>query len=124
MSVRDQERRAQEAMRRSEEVQTRINSRMQGAVRQADQASLRAEEVRRRIEVGDIEPRPLPSLREDSLKSSPSMKSMESSPSMKSTESADWWDKRRRSSMDYGTDYGTDYGSRDYSKDYNTDNRG
>jgi hypothetical protein len=123
MSVRDQERRAQEAMRRSEETQTRINSRMQGAVRQADQASLRAEEVRRRIEVGDIEPRPLPSLREDSLKSSPSMKSMESSPSMKSTESADWWDKRRRSSMDYGTDYGTDYGSRDYSKDYNTDNR-
>ena len=124
MSVRDQERRAQEAMRRSEETQTRINSRMQGAVRQADQASLRAEEVRRRIEVGDIEPRPLPSLREDSLKSSPSMKSMESSPSMKSTESADWWDKRRRSSLDYGTDYGTDYGSRDYSKDYNTDNRG
>ncbi len=120
MSVRDQERRAQEAMRHSEKVQARINSRMQGAVRQADQASLRAEEVRRRIEVGDIEPRPLPSLRADSLKSSPSMKSMESSESMKSMESADWWDKRRRSSVDYGADYG----SRDYSKDYNTDNRG
>jgi hypothetical protein len=111
MSVRDQERRAQEAMRRSEEVQTRINSRMQGAVRQADQASLRAEEVRRRIEVGDIQPRPLPSLREDSLESSESMKSMESSESMKSMESADWWDKRRRS-----VDYGEDYSSGDYSK--------
>ena len=80
-------------------------------MRQADQASLRAEEVRRRIEVGDVQPRPLPSLREDSLESSESMKSMESS---------DWWDKRRRSSIDYGADYG----SRDYSKDYNTDNRG
>ena len=118
MSVRDQERRAQEAMRRSEEVQTRINRRMQGAVRQADQASLRAEEVRRRIEVGDVQPRPLPSLREDSLKSSESMKSLESSESMKSMESADWWDKRRRS-----IDYGRDYSSRDYGKDYNTDNR-
>ena len=41
MSVRDQERRAQEAMRRAEETQSRIDSRMQGAVRQVDQASLR-----------------------------------------------------------------------------------
>src|SRR5215212_4304532 len=100
MSVRDQERRAREAMRRSDEVQTRINRRMQGAARQADEASLRAEEVRRRIEVGDVVPRPLPSLREDSM------------------ESADWWDKRRRS-----VGYGEDYSSGDYSKDYNTDNR-
>ena len=52
--------------------------------------------------MGDNQPRPLPSLREDSLKSSESMKSMESS---------DWWDKRRRS-----IDYGADYGSRDYGK--------
>ncbi len=57
--------------------------------------------------MGDIEPRPLPSLREHSLKSSESM------------ESSDWWDKRRRS-----IDYGADYASRDYGKDYNTDNRG
>ena len=119
MSVRDQERRAREAMRRSDEVQKRINKRMQGAVRQQNEAMLRAEEVRRRIEVGDIQPRPLPSLREDSLESMESMKSSESIESMKSMDSADWWDKRRRS-----VSYGEDYGSGDYSKDYNTDNRG
>ena len=119
MSVRDQERRASEAMRRSDEVASRIEKRMQGAVRQANEASLRAEEVERRIEVGDITPRPLPSLREDSMPSMESMRSSKSIESMKSMESADWWDKRRR-----GVGYGEDYGSGDYSKDYNTDNRG
>ena len=119
MSVRDQERRAREAMRRSDEVETRINRRMQGAARQADEASLRAEEVRRRIEVGDIQPRPLPSLREDSMESMEPMKSSKSIESMKSMESADWWDTRKTS-----VSYGEDYGSGDYSKDYNTDNRG
>jgi hypothetical protein len=34
---------------------------------QAKEADLRAKEVRRRIEVGDVEPRPLPGMREDSL---------------------------------------------------------
>ena len=118
MSVRDQERRAQEAMRQANKVRTRIERRMQGAVRQADEASLRAEEVRRRIEVGDIQPRPLPSLRADSLGSMESMKSSKSIETMKSMESADWWDKRKRS-----VGYGGDYSSGDYSKDYNTDNR-
>jgi hypothetical protein len=56
----------------------------------AHEASLRANEVKRRIEVGDVEPRPLPGLREDSLESMESMPSMESSPSMESMESADY----------------------------------
>src|SRR5215212_10625093 len=56
----------------------------------AREASLRAEEVKRRIEVGDVEPRPLPGMREDSLESMESMPSMESSPSMESMESADY----------------------------------
>src|ERR687883_1056586 len=97
MSVRDQERRARQALRRSDEVRMRIEQRMQNAVHQADEAMLRAEEVRRRIEVGDIVPRPLPSLREDSMESMESMKSSKSIESMKSMESADWWDKRKRS---------------------------
>ena len=56
----------------------------------AHEASLRANEVKRRIEVGDVEPRPLPGMREDSLESMESMPSIESSPSMKSMESADY----------------------------------
>ncbi len=119
MSVRDQERRAREAMRRADEVESRIKRRMRGAVRQANQATLRADQVRRRIEVGDVQPRPLPSLREDSLESSESMKSSKSIESMKSMESADWWDKKSRSVR-----YGDDYSEGDYLKDYNTDNRG
>ena len=78
MSVREQERRAQEAMRRAEKVEMRIERRMQEAMRQAEEAMLRAEEVRRRIEAGDIQPRPLPSLREDSLPSTPSSPSVPS----------------------------------------------
>jgi hypothetical protein len=116
MSVRDQERRAREAMRRSDEVASRIERRMQGAARQADQATLRAEEVERRIEVGDVVPRPLPSLREDSMESMESIESIESMKSMKSPELRD----KTRSSADYSEDYG----SGDYNKDYNTDNRG
>ena len=65
-------------MRRSDEVRMRIDQRMKDAVNQAQEAMVRAEEVRRRIEVGDVQPRPLPSLREDSIPSIPSMKSMES----------------------------------------------
>jgi hypothetical protein len=102
MSVRDQERRAREAMRRSDEVASRIERRMWGATRQANQATLRTEEVRRRIEVGDVVPRPLPSLREDSMKS------------MKSIKSPELLDKTR-SGVDYSQDYGH---GRDYGKDY------
>ena len=54
-------------MRNSEEVETRIEQRMQEAVHQANTAMLRAEEVRRRIEVGDVHPHPLANLREDSF---------------------------------------------------------
>jgi hypothetical protein len=114
MSVRDQERRARQAMRRSDEVRTRIERRMQQAVHQADEAMLRAEEVRRRIEVGDVEPRPLPSLREDSIPSIPSMKSMESIESIKSTKSAKLRDKRL-GSKEYGEDYGK---GKEYGQDY------
>ncbi len=119
MSVRDQERRAREAMRRSDEVASRIERRMQGAARQANEATLRAEEVERRIEVGDVVPRPLPSLREDSLESMESMESMKSIESMKSMKSPELRDRTRSSA-----DYSEDYGSGDYNKDYNTDNRG
>ena len=42
-------------MRCSEEVQKRIDQRMKDTVRQAEEAMLRAEEVRRRIEVGDVQ---------------------------------------------------------------------
>jgi hypothetical protein len=85
MSIRDQERRQRQAERR-------INERMRRADREvgqkiaarAHEASLRSEEVKRRIERGDVEPRPLPGMREDST---PSMESM---PSMKSIESADY----------------------------------
>ena len=105
MSVRDQERRARQAMGRSDEVQKRIDQRMKNAVRQAEEAMLRAEEVRRRIEVGDVQPRPLPSLREDSIPSIPSMRSMES---------AKLTDKRLT-----GTDFGKDYGQgKEYGPEY------
>src|SRR5919107_488548 len=116
MSVRDQERRAREAMRHSDKVASRIERRVQGGARQGDHATLRAEEVERRIEVGDVVPRPLPSLREDSMESMKSMKSIESMKSMKSPELLD----KTGSSADYSEDYG----SGDYNKDYNTDNRG
>jgi hypothetical protein len=90
---------------------------MQRAVRQADEASRRAEEVERSIEVGDVQPRPLPSLREDSIPSMESMKSMKSIESIKSMESA----KKLRGADDegYGEDYGSDYGSDyGYGQDY------
>ena len=53
-------------------------------------ASHRAEEVKRSIEKGDVQTRPLPGMREDSLASMPSMESIESMPSMESMESADY----------------------------------
>jgi len=56
----------------------------------AHEASLRANEVKRRIERGDVQPRPLPGMREDSLEPMDSMPSMKSSPSMESMESSDY----------------------------------
>ena len=52
-------------------------------------ADLRADEVVERIEKGGVDPRPLPSLREDSMPSLESTPSMGSSPSMGSIESAE-----------------------------------
>lgn len=70
MSIRDQE-------RRERKVERKLNQQMQRADRDVgrkvalmqQQAMRRAEEVQRRIEVGDVQPRPLPSAREDSLES-------------------------------------------------------
>jgi len=56
----------------------------------AHEASLRANEVKRRIEKGDVQPRPLPGLREDSLAPMESMPSMGSIESMQSMESSDY----------------------------------
>lgn len=52
----------------------------------AKEAKRRADQVKRRIEVGDVDSRPLPSLREDSL---PPMESSEPMASMESTGSAE-----------------------------------
>lgn len=105
-------------MRKADQVVGRIERRMRTAERQAKEAMLRAEEVRRRIEVGDdVEPRPLPSLREDSVGSMESMESMESIGSMKSIESAKKLDEEAEGegySHDYG--HGQDYGEH-YGKD-------
>src|ERR671932_705658 len=100
-------------MRRSDEVRMRIDQRMKDAVNQAQEAMVRAEEVRRRIEVGDVQPRPLPSLREDSIPSSPSMPSTPSTESMKSMKSAELLDKTASRE-----DYSQDYHGTEYSKDY------
>lgn len=89
MSMREQERRKRQAISRAEGVKKRLGGRMREAELLAKEATRRADGVKRRIEVGDVEPRPLPSLREDSMESmesSPSMASMESSGSMPSAE--------------------------------------
>lgn len=91
MSIRDQE-------RQQREVERRINDRMKRADREVRQAmearavaaDQRKEQVKRRIEVGDVEPRPLPGMREDSMESMPSMQSSESMESMESMPSADY----------------------------------
>lgn len=78
MSLREQERRQREAMRKADEVTRRIEARMRAAERQEKEAMLRAQEVKRRIEEGDVQPRPLPSLREDSIPSTPNSPSLPS----------------------------------------------
>ncbi len=82
--MREQERRKREAISRADGIQNRISGRMREVELLAKEAKRRSDQVKRRIEVGDVDPRPLPSLREDSL---PSMESMESSESMASMES-------------------------------------
>src|SRR5215218_7342472 len=70
MSVRDQERRAREAERRISQAMRRADREVgQMIAARAHEATLRANEVKRRIEVGDVQPRPLPGMREDSLES-------------------------------------------------------
>ena len=89
MSMRDQERRKRRAISRADGVKERIAARMREVELVAKEATRRADGVKRRIEVGDVEPRPLPSIREDSLESmesSPSMASMDSSESVASAE--------------------------------------
>ena len=94
-------------MRKSDEVASRIERRMQEADRQAEEAMLRAKEVERSIEVGDARPRPLPSLREDSMES---MKSIESTKSMESA---------KRLNEVKGDSYSEDYGKgKDYGREY------
>src|SRR5215203_1942005 len=91
MSIRDQERQARQLDRRISEAMRRADREVgKGITARAHEASLRAEEVKRRIERGDVQPRPLPGMREDSLESMESMPSMESSPSIKPMESADY----------------------------------
>jgi hypothetical protein len=92
VSVRDQERRQKESERRLNEVMERSDREVRLRIEQrAKEASLRADEVIRRIEKGDVEPpRPLPGMREDSMESMESMPSMKSMESMKSLESADY----------------------------------
>ena len=60
-----------------------------GILARQKSADLRADEVVQRVEKGGVDPRPLPSLREDSMPSMKSMPSIESSPSMASIESAE-----------------------------------
>jgi hypothetical protein len=60
-----------------------------GILARQKSADLRADEVVQRVEKGGVDPRPLPSLREDSMPSMKSTPSIESSPSMASIESAE-----------------------------------
>jgi hypothetical protein len=90
VSVRDQERRQREAERRIDERMRAADRRVRGNMLARQKAAdLRADDVIKRIERGGVDPRPLPSLREDSMASMESMPSMESSPSMESIESAE-----------------------------------
>jgi hypothetical protein len=75
MGVREQERRQRGAERRINEAMRRADREVRGRVEaRAQEATHRAEEVKRKIERGDVQPRPLPGVREDSM---PSMESAE-----------------------------------------------
>jgi hypothetical protein len=91
MSIREQERRQKQVERRIEETMRRADREVRQKMEaRAVAADRRKEQVKRRIEYGDVEPRPLPGMREDSMESMESMPSMESSESMKSMQSADY----------------------------------
>jgi|SRR5687768_8078596 hypothetical protein len=90
MSIRDQERRQKESERRISERMRLADKQILGNIlARQKEADRRAREVVTRIEKGGADPRPLPSLRENSLASMESTPSMESSPSMRSIESAE-----------------------------------
>jgi hypothetical protein len=90
MSIRDQERRQKAVERRIDERMRTADRRVRGGILARQKAAdKRANEVIERIEKGGVDPRPLPSLREDSMASMESAPSMESSPSMASMESAE-----------------------------------
>ena len=91
MSIRDQERRQREAERSINEAMRRADREVGKRIEaRAHEATLRAREVVRRIEKGDVQPRPLPGLREDSMESMESMGSMQSAASIKSMQSGDY----------------------------------
>jgi hypothetical protein len=89
VSVRDQERRQREAERKIAERMRVADDRVRGILARQNAADVRANQVVERIEKGGVDPRPLPSLREDSMPSMQSTPSMESSPSMASIASAE-----------------------------------
>jgi hypothetical protein len=90
ISVRDQERRQREAERRIDGRMRAADKHVRGDILARQKAAdCRANDVVKRIEKGDVDPQPLPSLREDSMASMESMPSMESSPSMASMESSE-----------------------------------
>jgi hypothetical protein len=91
MSVRDQERRAREAERRISQAMHRADREVGKRIEaRAHEATLRSNEVKRRIERGDVQPRPLPGMREDSLASMESIPSMDSMESIEAMDSSDY----------------------------------
>jgi len=91
MSVREQERRQREAQRRIDKEMRRADKETRKQIEaRAGAADKRMRQVIRRIEKGDVEPRPLPGVREDSMDSMESMPSMKSMESKKSMESANY----------------------------------
>ena len=91
MSIRDQERRQQQVERRIDERMRRADREVRQRMEQrASAASHRAEQVKRRIEKGDVEPRPLPGMREDSMESMAPMESIPSMERMPTMGSADY----------------------------------
>lgn len=86
MSVRDQERKEQELTRKVREAERKADEKIgKRVMKKQREAELRADEVERRIDKGDIEPRSLPGKRGDSVEST---ESIESTKSMKSIESS------------------------------------
>ena len=86
MSVREQERRERELTRRINERQREADRKVGGRIlAQQQQVDRRADEVLRRIEEGDVQPRALPGKRADSVESTPSVESAESTESIESS---------------------------------------